>query len=72
MTIYHNEIQDVQGEDLSILKTCGLSLCTPIHVYQHLRKRNCHQVHEVGGAMAPQNIGKYLSNYTMTTQKTAM
>jgi len=32
------KIHDVQGEDLSTLKTCDLTLCSPIHVYYCLRK----------------------------------
>lgn len=42
------EIHDVQGEDLSILKICELSLCSPIHVYHCLRKTYCCQVPKVG------------------------
>jgi len=55
-----------------MLKTCGLSLCSLIHVYQRLRKTYCCQVHEVGGDMVLQDIGKHVSDYTVTTQKTAM
>ena len=66
------EIHDVQGEDLSVLKTCGLSLCSPIHVYQHLRETHGCQVHEVGGDMVLRDIGKHVSDYTVKTQKTAM
>lgn len=66
------KIHDVQSEDLSILKMCVLSLRSPVHVYQHLRKTYCHQIHKVGGDMVLQDISKHVSDYTVTTQKTAM